>query len=327
MPFSLQNHLLDSYQRLARKKFNKPWMHVEEWKGILGAIPRESPGPVTVDVPGAGDPTVFPELPRIDLPPIDWQFPTGDPIIPLPFPGYDPIDPLPIPDDNPDFPWPPGEDPTDDPQPPNGTETKFWYRAVFPGKILNQSGGANYNIRITPNGNLTSTAASTSSPTPVTSDIVARLTDPSLAGTVTPNTWVYVFWVAEYNVVEQNIQSQISTQIQVTQEDWLFNAPGEGGGGKVARVTEEISARDGTTPGSGTAVLYEFSEDSGSLSPITETDDQGQPQETEVTVYNMVTSEIKSGEDTFIQVKRIDNTWWIDVEDCGAGFADIVSNE
>jgi hypothetical protein len=124
--------------------------------------------------------------------------------------------------------------------------------------------------------------------------------------------------VAEYNVIEQNIQSQISTQIQVAQEEWLFNAPGEGGGGKVARITEEISARDGTTPGSGTAVLYEFSEDSGKLSPITEKDENDEEQETEVTVYNMVTSEIKSGEDKFIQVKRIDNVWFIDVEDCSA---------
>ena len=295
---ALDKFLRDQAIRLRRTKWQNPWDLADELFLILRGIDVETTGPISIIPPGGGDPVDFPPIDDLNIPPFDFDLPENG-----------------------------AQQPEVDVQDNgNGTsatiQSYFWHRAIFPGQVQSQSSGEQYNIRIYPNGNLTSLSNISGVGTKT---VVARLTDPSLAGTVSNNSWVFVYWVAEYLVTEliiRNAQGAIierTTEVKIVQDEYLFNAPAESGGGKVARVTQTITAREGTTMGQGKAILYMFA---------VPTDDPNNPGEqtdplltagNEVDVFNSVTSEIAAGADKFIQVKRIDNAWFIDVEDCASG--------
>jgi hypothetical protein len=82
---------------------------------------------------------------------------------------------------------------------------------------------------------------------------------------------------------------------------------GRGGIGHVVGVTDEaITARAGTTPGTGTVSIYERDIDAGTLS------DTGE----DIEAYNISQTAVASGayvtccQDNF-------GSWWVIVEDCG----------
>ena len=310
MAFNLADHLIKQAHRFTRTNWPSVQPFAEEVKLVFEAIQKSTTGPTTLNNPGF-DPVTFPPFPDFVNDPFDFQLPQipwPDPVTNVynfPTPDGNPDDPVGDPDSEP----PPTDNPTTD------TTQTFIKRAVYPGKVLSQASGANYNVRVDPNGNI---VYSTAGASPYSFNVVARLTDPDEAGNVPIGSWVPVFWVAKYNQITTTISGNPSTEFNVVDQDWVFIAPAEGGGGRVAKVTAEITARSGTTPGQGTATLYQFSEDTGTLSAVTSENAEGEEVETTVTVYNMVTSKIKAGEDKFIQVKKIDNAWFIDVEDCSS---------
>lgn len=292
MPFNLAAYLRDQSIRLRREK-QWPATNIlsDEIYTILSNILVEETGPISVTPIDGGDPIELPGIDDLPIPPIDL-IPGGDPNLPE------------IEENDPTY---------------TRSVTYFPNRAVFPGQVQSHRSGAEYNVRIYPNGNLVLNGDSSV----VTQDIVASVTDESLAGTVAPNAWVYVFWIAEYRFTTETFRSELgeslgtTSDLQVAQEEFLFIAPTSGGGGKVARVTATITGRVGLVPGVGRAILYDFNL-GGEVDP--ETGEISSPILTdgaEVDVYNSVSSEIQAGEDG-IQVKRIDNAWFIDVQDCGA---------
>lgn len=170
-----------------------------------------------------------------------------------------------------------------------GTTTSFAHRSIFPATVDSHAGGVNYSVTLYPDG--------LAGPTKT---VTAAVTDSSKAGEVELGIWVYVYRYVRYVVTQTG-----STEIRPEDEEYLFIAPESGGGGKVAVVTATIGPRAGNTAGVGQATLKPFDVESGSFS-------DGDS----VQVYNMVKSSIDVG--AFIQVKKIDGAWFIDVEDCTA---------
>jgi hypothetical protein len=304
----LDKYLRDAAIRFVRTKWTVPWMLGEELYTVLRGIAL---GPVTLNF-GTGDPFDYPEFP-------EWRPPDWDP----------------------DWPEDPVVETEEIDEGYEKTETLYWHRAIYPGQIVERTQGANYNIRLWPNGFLTGTGDGSiwtsnivlpgEPRAPINEIRECLLTDESLAGTISANIWVYVFRVIRYRVTKETWTGEnprTQTQIDILEEQYLFNAPAEGGA-KVARVIQTITARKGTTPGQGRAVLYKYQgpvpdlatgeTSSPSLVPLTDSENE----ETEVDVFNMVSSEITAdSDDLFIQVKRIDGAWFIDVEDCSVPSSD-----
>lgn len=292
----LDEYLRDQSIRLRRTKFGDSILS-DELYTILSNITVETTGPITITTPDSpDDPVQQPSVDDLNIPPFDLDLPDN---------GIN----------EPEVEAEPGF---------TRTTQLFWHRAVFPGQVLGQSEGAAYSVRIHVNGNLISDAEDLAfAPTTAqTKEVIASLTDASLAGTVANNSWVDVYWIAEYRITEeifrdsQGKEINRQTEIKVVQEEYLFNGPASSSAGKVALVTSTITGRSGNTPGSGTATLYDFTPPepdpiNGGMT------DPSITAGTSVTVFNMVTAEIEAGDDQFIQVKRIDNAWWVDVEDCG----------
>ena len=301
MPQNLADYLRRSAIRMKRTNWSGDGgtrLLSEEFYTILANIVPDTTGPISITPPGGGDPTTFPPIDDLNIPPFDLDLPedgVNQPEVPETSPTY------------------------------TRTETIFWHRAVFPGQIKSQVDGATYKVTVHPNGSLiTFREAGFGAPTrAATKDVEARVTDESLAGTISNNAWVYVFWIVEYALVEEVFRDDDGretgrqSELKILQQEYLFNGPPSSSAGKVARVTETITARDGLTPGKGRAILYDFNP-GGEVDPITgEIANPSLVDGTAVDVYSSVSSEIPAGEDG-IQVKRIDNAWFIDVQDCGA---------
>jgi hypothetical protein len=269
---NINEHLWRESIRARRKDWSTTSEFADEVYLILSSIPQINTGPLTIEGPD-GNPIEFPSVDDLNFPPWDLDFPE-DGITP-PELEQDPDDPT-----------------------QSSTVTEQWHRTIFPGKVISQSGTSeNYNIDIYPEGRFGAARS-----------IVARLTDPELAGSIDPNVWLYVYRAIKYVIREETFGSFKQTTVDTSVQEYTFNAPPQAGG-RVARVSATISAREGLTPGSGSAVLYQIDSESGSLTTSSEAD---------VTVYNMVTSEVTAGADKFIQVKKIGGLWWIDVEDCSS---------
>jgi hypothetical protein len=94
------------------------------------------------------------------------------------------------------------------------------------------------------------------------------------------------------------------TELTQLQEAHYFIPAGGDSSGTVGYTTTSVSALAFPTPGSGTMQRYKLNPNTGLLYAY------GDP----VTVYSSVRVEVESGK--YVQAKKIDGLWWLDVEDC-----------
>jgi hypothetical protein len=188
-------------------------------------------------------------------------------------------------------------------------------RTVVPGQVTG-GGSPLFPMTIYPMGNLTSSAASSTafSPAnePASLSVQVRQLD---GGTPDVSDWAMVTVIREMlytTTTTYNAQGGITNRnidVSVVQSDYSVQPGGGGAGGAIAVVVDEISSRDGTTAGTGTATIHSF--DGTSWTPLV--DELGEELEPQ-TIYNSVSASIASGK--VIQVKKIGGFWFIDVEDC-----------
>jgi hypothetical protein len=168
-----------------------------------------------------------------------------------------------------------------------------------------------YTVTIYPNGNLVSLRGTKwkfdAQNLPTTKSVEVRTVGD---GEVSVDSWNLVFVATEF-LVETTITAKDgaelsrTTDARIVQQDHVM-IPTEGT--STARVAKTsaggISGRIGSVPGSATVTLQTRNGITGAYE-----DDVA------VTALNMVTGSVAGS--TFIQVKKIEGEWTVDVEDCG----------
>jgi len=283
------NWLRQQAIRMRRTKWPNAWMLADELWLILSSLEPVTTGKITVNpTQDAEDNYTLPPINDIYIPPLDLDYPNGG--------TYQPVN----------------EQTDTGGQFQNTATTTFWHRSTMPAIVTGEASGYMFPVTVYPNGFLGNLGVNQWREDPqdniIVDDTARCLGDPD---EVEVDDYVIFFHVAQWSKEETTIRDKntfgiVSQETELTRLQYqnLFIPVSGGGGGTVCMSVSAISALSGLTPGSGAIQRYKLNPDTGDLEVFGAA----------VTAYSSVRVAVESGK--WLQAKKIDGQWWIDVEDC-----------